>query len=330
MCNRSSMNVSGLIDADRLLSLVDELYKLGAQEVFFHGFGEPSCHPRLAEMILHCSAGHPGLRLHLVTNGAWDSRKLDDAIMKGRVHTRFSIHAGDADTWRQIHPRNSMDFFFQTGENLRRLAAFAPNRVEVLYVICNLNYHKIPEMVSYACAHGVKKIHFRPMRLFDDRMGRCMNASLQLGAEQFNQAAAAIARLGHQFRGRIRVHSIPFEQNSFSQDLERPSSRAFYISRSCYIGYVLAVIERDGGVWGCLPESTFGEPFGNIFESSFREIWYGDKYAKFRERQLFLDKGSLDEIGCHSYCQHLDTNLRLNRFKPWRSLKRLLGGERRL
>lgn len=323
MCNRSSMNVSGLIDADRVLGLVDELYGLGTQEVFFHGFGEPACHPRLADMILHCRAHYPRLRLHLITNGAWSSRALDDAVIEGRVHTRFSIHAGEEATWRQIHPRDNVECFLQTGENLRRLAAFAPARVEVLYVICNLNFHKIPDMVSYACEHGVKRILFRPMRLFQDRTGRYMNASLQLSAEQYRQAAATIARLARQFRGRIRLHSIPFEQNSFHQELGRPSSRAFYLSRSCYIGYVLAVIERDGGVWGCLPESSSGEPLGNIFETSFREIWYGDKYARFRKTQLFLDKAGLDHTGCHSYCQHLDTNLRLNRLNPWRNFKRL-------
>ena len=323
LCNRSSMNVSGLIDGDRLLSLAGELYALGTQELFFHGFGEPTCHPRLAEMILHCSADYPALRLHLITNGAWNSPALDEAIRKGRVRTRFSIHAGDADTWRRIHPRDNPDLFFQTGKNLRRLAAFDPDRVEILYVICSLNVHKIPEMVSYARAHGVKKILFRPMRLFEDRAGRCMNASLQLDAGQYLQAAAAIARLGRQFGSRVRLDSIPFEQSSFHQDLERPSSRAFYESRSCYIGYVLSVIERDGGVWGCLPESSSGKPMGNIFETSFREIWYGEEYAAFRKRQLFRDKTGLDGIGCHSYCQHLDTNLRLNRIKPWRRCRRM-------
>jgi radical SAM protein with 4Fe4S-binding SPASM domain len=116
------------------------------------------------------------------------------------------------------------------------------------------------------------------------------------------------------------VQSVPFEQNTYDPQQERPSSTDFYLSRSCYIGYVLTVIERDGSVWGCLPESSDGLPLGNIHETTFREIWYGDKYMSFRRKQLFLNKADMDHRGCHSYCQHLETNIRLNRIRPWRGL----------
>jgi len=133
-------------------------------------------------------------------------------------------------------------------------------------------------------------------------------------AEEFQEAATAVARCQQELRGRISVQSVPFEQNRFDSAQDRPSSCTFYQSRSCYIGYVLTVIERDGSVWGCLPESSGGKPLGNIHEQSFREIWYGEKYGDFRQQQLFRNKASMEPDGCHSYCQHLDTNLRLNRF----------------
>ena len=322
ICNRSSMGVSGLMDGERISSLVDELYTLGTQEIFFHGFGEPACHPRLPEMIHHIHSHYPKLRQHLITNGTWTSSALRSAIAEGGVKTRLSMHAGEENTWQAIHPRDSIQFFRQAGENLRYLTAHDPDRVEVLFVICNLNFSRIPEMVSYALDHGVKTILFRPMRLFKDRNGQFMNDSLLPNAEEFQEAADTIAQLRKRLRGKILLQSIPFDENSYNPDLERPSSRKFYLSRSCYIGYTLTVIERDGGVWGCLPESSDGKPLGNIFESSFRDIWFGRAYASFRKNKLFLNKAALDHHGCHSYCQHLDTNSRLNGIKPWRSLSK--------
>jgi MoaA/NifB/PqqE/SkfB family radical SAM enzyme len=322
ICNRSSMGVSGLLDADRILSLAEEVYALGAQEIFFHGFGEPACHPRLPDIIRHVRSQCPNLRQHLITNGTWNSPVLRNALVEGGVSTRFSLHAGDEETWQRLHPRDAIGYFHNAGDNVRYLAERLPDRVEVLYVICSLNIKKIPEMVSYASAHGVRKILFRPMRLFKDRNGQYMNAALQPNAEEYRAAADTIAGLQQKLRGRMSVQSVPFEQHSYNEKLARPSSRKFFLSRSCYIGYVLTVIERDGGVWGCLPESSDNEPLGNIFESSFRKIWYGSRYAGFRKKQLFLNKEDLDPHGCHSYCQHLDTNIRLNRIKPWRSLRK--------
>ena len=137
-------------------------------------------------------------------------------------------------------------------------------------------------------------------------------------AQEYVEAASVITRFQKELRGRISVQSIPFEQHCFDPEQGRPSSRAFYRSRSCYIGYVLTVVERDGTVWGCVPEATHGEPLGNIHQTSFREIWYGRKYEMFRRQQLFLDKDALDPGGCHTYCQHLETNVRLNRIFPAR------------
>lgn len=326
ICNHASMGVSGLLDAGKVMALVDELCGLGTQEVFFHGFGEPGLHPRLPEMIRHVREEHPKIRQHLITNGTWNSPPLLEALQTGRVHVRFSLHAGDARTWQAIHPHDDVRCFRQAEENLLQLTGMDADRVEVLYVICKSNIQRIDEMVAFASDRGVRRILFRPMRLFKDRAGRYMNAHLLPGAEGFREAAATIARHQRQRQGEMKILSIPFEQNCFDAAQGRPSSRGFYLSRSCYIGYVLAVIERDGSVWGCLPESTDGKPLGSIHEKPFRQIWHSAAYENFRRKQLFLDKSVLDRQGCHNYCQHLDTNLRLNRVHPW---KRGVKGPRR-
>jgi MoaA/NifB/PqqE/SkfB family radical SAM enzyme len=318
ICNRSSMGVGGLLDTDKVLTLVKELDGMGTQEIYYHGFGEPACHPRLPEMVRHVSAHCPGLRQHIVTNGTWDSPELRRALTAGKVRMRFSLHAGDEDTWKRIHPHDDSSDFIRARDNLRSLTASMAENIEVLYVICRANCHAIDRMVDFAKENGVRKILFRPMRLFKNCHGAYMNDSLMPTDQEYQKAAALIAHYQTDLRGRISVQSVPFEQNSYDPGQGRPSSRAFYLSRSCYIGYVLTVIERDGNVWGCLPESSDGRPLGNIHNNSFREIWHGEDYVLFRRKQLFLDKAILDHKGCHSYCQHLETNIRLNRIKPWR------------
>jgi len=318
ICNRSCMGVSGLLDSRKVMTLVNELYELGTQEIYYHGFGEPACHPGLPEMVRQVSAHSPKLRQYLITNGTWNSPGLLEAIAANKVHTRFSLHAGDAETWKRIHPRDDPENFIQATDNLRCLTDCIPEHLEVLYVLCNANYLKIDEMVAFAEKNGVRRILFRPMRLYKNLQGEYTNASLLLNEQEFQRASDLIAQYKQKLSGRITVQSVPFEQNSYNLQQERPSSRNFYLSRGCYIGYVLTVIERDGNVWGCLPESSDNQPMGNIHKNNFREIWCGEKYKAFRQKQLFLDKTCLDRHGCHSYCQHLDTNIRLNLIKPWR------------
>ena len=110
-------------------------------------------------------------------------------------------------------------------------------------------------------------------------------------AQEYVEAASVITRFQKELRGRISVQSIPFEQHCFDPEQGRPSSRAFYRSRSCYIGYVLTVVERDGTVWGCVPEATHGEPLGNIHQTSFREIWMNSEaFQRLRDTDGYQGK----------------------------------------
>jgi radical SAM protein with 4Fe4S-binding SPASM domain len=326
ICNRSSLGVQGLLDSGKINALIDELYSLGTQEIFYHGLGEPACHPQLPQIINNIRTRYPKIRQHLVTNGTWTSPDLLDAILRSRVRTRFSMHAGDPETWQRIHPRDDLKGFEQAGENLRKLTSHAPELIEILYVICNANSRQIPEMISFASSHRVQRALFRPMRLFEDRQGRYMNSSWMPSAEEYREASRTIAQFQKGMRGRLFIESVPFVVNSYEESEGRPATRSFFRNRSCYIGYVLTVIERDGNVWGCMPESSAGIPLGNIHQSSFKEIWHGRKYREFRSNRLLEEKESLDAKDCHSYCQHLETNLRLNWLRPWRRHCKTLSG----
>ena len=65
------------------------------------------------DMVRHIRSRHPQIRQHLITNGSWNFPKLLEAIIHGRVHTRFSLHAGDVETWQNLHPRDDIRSFAQ-------------------------------------------------------------------------------------------------------------------------------------------------------------------------------------------------------------------------
>lgn len=312
MCNRLSIGAGGLMPVATATRLVEELYPLGMREVFFHGFGEPCLHPGLPEMIRFTSARAPRVAQHIITNGSWMPDELLAAIRDADVKVRVSAHAGDRATWRAIHPTDDDAWFDHVEGTLRRLVEGRPDRVEVLFVLTNLNGGSVDAMLEFAQACGIRHVLFRPMRLFPDASGQDMNRHLMLSREQYERLAAAMADATVRYRGRLTIQAIPFAENRFDESLGRPSSGDFYRAHSCYIGSVLTVISTNGDVWGCVEESSGGVPLGNIHRESFERIWWGDAYRRFRERQLFLDKSAMSADGCHSFCQHLGINRTLN------------------
>jgi MoaA/NifB/PqqE/SkfB family radical SAM enzyme len=326
MCNRRVMGAHGMFDYDRMIELMAELYPMGMRELFYHGFGEPCLHPRLPEMIRHARIHYPLLKQHIITNGTWKSEDLMDEIIRADVKVRVSVHGGDQQTWQSIHPDDDPSLFEQTRRNLHRLASVRPDHVEILYVMTNRNCDRIGPMLDLAAATGVRHILFRPMRLFPDPQGKTMNRDLMLSHSQYEKLRTELLEIVTKTKGIFDISAVPFWENSYDDDLGRPSSRNYYLKNSCFIGSVLTVIGLDGTVWGCVEESSENAPLGNLNDNSFRKIWWGEPYFRFRERQLFRDKESLIACGCYSFCQHLGINRKLNNFRRlrlcalWRNL----------
>jgi MoaA/NifB/PqqE/SkfB family radical SAM enzyme len=318
MCNRRAMGAGGLMPAETITRLVSELYPLGMREVFFHGFGEPCLHPRLPDVIDFTRAHAPQAKQHIITNGAHLPDRLLRAILDADVKVRISAHAGDRATWKAVHPDDDDRTFDRIVENIRRLADGRPDRVEVLFVMTNLNGGGVQAMFDLAQSAGVRHLLFRPMRLFPDAQGREMNRPLMLSRDRYERLQAelddAVARDG----GRFDIQAIPFLENRYDDELGRPSSCGYYREHSCYIGSVLTVIGSNGDVWGCVEESSRGVPLGNVHRMPFTDIWWGEAYRMFREQQLFRDKAAMSPDGCHSFCQHLGINRKLNNVRRLR------------
>ena len=318
MCNRLAMGAGGMMAAATLTRLLAELHPMGMRELFYHGFGEPCLHPGLPDMIRHAREHYPQVAQHIITNGACLSDRLFQAIRAADVKVRVSAHAGERATWQAVHPSDDARLFDRITENIRRLAEGRQDRVEVLFVLTNLNCGGVEAMLELAASTGVRHLLFRPMRLFPDAKGREMNRHLMLSRHQYERLQAELAQAMDAYRGQLDIQAVPFLENGFDQSLARPSSCDYYRHHSCYIGSVLTVIASNGDVWGCVEESSGGVPLGSIHRAAFGDIWRGEAYRRFRERQLFLDKDALSVDGCHSFCQHLGINRKLNNVRRLR------------
>ncbi len=313
MCNRSCFDIKGFMDYETILDVIGQLYALGLREVFFHGYGEPFLHPRITDIFESVSRKFPHLRQHAITNGTSISMEMIPIIKSHNVKLRFSIHAGDEQTWSKIHPLDDPSLFGKIRDTLVALNEDRA-RAEILYVLFKTNNGNIEAMLRLARDTGVKKILFRPMRFFEDRQGRIMNKGIQLDRERFESVREKLRRLEREHAKELDIDITPFNECTYDSIMGRPSSFGFFLHNSCYIGWLLTLILSDGHVLGCLEESFDGF-MGNIHETPFRQIWWSEKYRTFRKCQLLADKKALDRSACHSWCQHLRLNKRMNQLK---------------
>jgi len=322
MCNRSCFDVKGFMDYEKILAAIGQLYPLGLREIFFHGYGEPFLHPRIMDIFGVVRRDFPNLKQYVITNGTCISKEMIPVIKSNDVRLRFSIHAGDEETWRKIHPHDDPALFAKTREALRALNDDGQSRAEILFVLFKTNWRNIEAMMRLAGETGVKRILFRPMRFFKDRRGGIMNRGLQLDQEQYQSTREKLERLEKDRAGELSIDITPFCECTYDPAMGRPSSFDFYLNHSCYIGWFLTVIQSDGHVLGCLQESFDGF-MGNINETPFRDIWWSEAYRTFRKNQLLTDEQALDRSACHSWCQHIRLNKRMNEVKRF-SLRALL------
>jgi len=223
---------------------------------------------------------------------------------------RVSLHAGDRETWAALHKRGDPALFDTIERGVSRLAQGNPRLIEVLFVIMNANLDNLPQMMDFALRTGVRRVLFRPMRLFSDFKGGHMNAHLQMNKAQYEEARHIILEYKKRHTD-LEIDLTPFLESAFDEGRGRPSSLDFFEKRACLLGWVMTVINVDGTLVGCLDES-FDRPLGNVFESSLKEIWWSEAYAAFRARGLRIGKGDPSQEGCHTYCQHVAVNRKMN------------------
>ncbi len=105
---------------------------------------------------------------------------------------------------------------------------------------------------------------------------------------------------------------------SFFRRISKDSTKERYDnniidSMPCYIGWVYARILTNGDVIPCCKAHLF--PLGNLYENSFKDIWFSNRYNEFRRKAKKLKKSDpyFKEIKCYNGCDNLGMNLEIHR-----------------
>jgi MoaA/NifB/PqqE/SkfB family radical SAM enzyme len=320
---------------DLIEKTIGELAKMGTKNLFFAGGGEPFIHPHIIE-ILECAKDND-MRVCINTNFTLlDEKKIKKIVELKIDHIHVSLLAGNSKNYVLVHPNKTEKTFFRIKTLLEYLARLKEEKrqsikphLNMYYVIFNVNYCDIKEMVDLALQVKANSLEFTPADVIPGKTDILLLNSMQR-LKVFNDVKKQYERLKN-IRKLTPEVSIFIEQyDSFinrisGQEAEHGEYETSIINvRPCYTGWVFARILADGNVNPCLKAHKI--PIGNIYRQPFRDIWNSQEQQLFRNKSFRLDRNDTyfrkignnpdSQFGCLNSCDNVQINIDMhNRYQ---------------
>lgn len=280
-CISENFRSSDTIDAEKLLSVLDEFASMGGQAVTFSGGGEPTMHPAF-EML--ADRARIPLQLGLMTNGVYED-DYNSIISDDFQWVRFSLDTVDGKKYKKWKGRDEVKTVLK---NIRLLHEGRSDKLRI-GVNCNVNMEHTPKDIReliWTVEDQCDYIQFRPVlpRYFKGE-------TIQMNEKVW----AYLSKINH-------------PKINLSDDKVRDlHSKTLFPFRECMGHFFSPIINANGDVSVCMyhpDDKRF--VFGNIYEKSFVEIW-----ASKRRFEVIRD---LKKIDYAKECQVCCKLTELNRF----------------
>jgi len=280
------------LDTDKMIAFIDQVAQSGLKSLLVAGEGEPLLHPDIGTFITHAKAA--GIDVGMFTNGELLDGDLAAEILPSLTFIRFSFNGGNAENYAAIHKVKPKSFN-RVLDNIRNAAEMKRREglsvdIGAQFVLLPENVRHLSEAVSALRDAGVEYLAAKPFiqlnRLQSYQMQERMQASEM--KEIFEKAETAG---GQELKVVVR-------QKLFEAYGRRTYSR-------CYGTSFISVLNSAGDIATCLPywdKAAF--VFGNIYASSFQEIWKSKNREQIKKR---LEQ-ELNVSECPPHCRAHEIN----------------------
>lgn len=256
---------------DRLLKFLSEMKSFGLKAVTFVGSGEPLLHPDILDIIDRIS--QLGIEIASFTNGSVLDEKLAQAVVDNLTWIRLSLDAADKEMHSKVHGKNDFDKIISNIKNLIRLRGDKKfPTIGVQFATHVLNYKQMYSAAKMVRDIGVDYFSIKPV---------IMNRAPELLREKYGNLK--IEDVFSEMKRTEQLNTPDFEvyakYEQFRNALESNTNNGLYYEKC--LGHRFEVnIQENGDFDICGP---LKKTIGNIFESSFEEIWHSERRKKVIE-----------------------------------------------
>jgi MoaA/NifB/PqqE/SkfB family radical SAM enzyme len=318
-CSTAAIRGTDEIPMPRLEELVTELGTLGTRSIRLAGGGEPLFHRRIAE-LLERIATTPMRIENVTTNGVLLGDRVRDVLLRTCDTLTISLNTADPKSYASMMQTPERNFG-RVVENVKTLVAHraaARSRkpeVNVQFLVWKENFRTIPAMYDLARDMGadgiifnglaylrddqkmseqetaemmalykalVRTDEYRKIRAIDsfERDISLLVAEINDDLTRQRHARGPIGRLVHLLTRRDFTLREKLEHRRRMGELQRIAAARASLPDDCTIAWHSLVVRTSGAVAPCC--ILQGKQLGNVFQSSVRDVWYGEPYQRFR------------------------------------------------
>jgi cyclic pyranopterin phosphate synthase len=290
---------TNMLDVALLKDRLEEMGRLGIKSVMYAGEGEPMLHKKIHEIVKVTK--HAGIDVSFTTNGTVITDQFLEEALPLTSWIKVSINAGTAKTYAAIHQTKEKDFD-KVKNNLKKLVKHRNENnysciIGAQTLLLPENSAEMIDLIKLCRDEiGLDYLVIKPysQHLFSDtHIYEKLNYENYLKLEDtFNKYNTS------EFNVIFRGHTM---RKYTEEDRYQKCNATPFVW-----GYIMA----DGAVYGCsayLLDKRF--EYGNINQSTFKEIWQGDK----RKENFHFVKDKLDIKDCRKNCRMDEVNRYLHR-----------------
>jgi MoaA/NifB/PqqE/SkfB family radical SAM enzyme len=269
-------------------TIIRESRAMGTFRVVLCGHGDPSLNPHFDRMLALMEQLE--MEPYVLTNGLSADESRARVWRATRAHFRFSLHAGDPDTWLRVHPTGTAKQYERLCRVIRTLSVTGRSRVSTMHVIHRANFRKVQAMVEQARDLGVKEILFRPVRAEGPL------AQVVLSQEEETELRPELQRcLELAASHGIRTNLAEYLASNLYIRAGVLNTWHLYRQIPCYLGWIYAEFDRDGTMRPCINSDI---ALGKAGEVRLKEMWHSQLYWAYRRQGRRLPQRSEPVSGC--------------------------------
>ena len=258
------------LEFDNVQTMVAHLPKL--KRIDLTGIGEALVNKNFFEIVKFLK--RRGIYITLNDNFMLMTEKTARRVVELGIDQIFlSLDGASPETYEPIRRGAKFDVVIA---NVKRLMAIKKEtsshlpEVKINTVVCDTNYHELPQIVELAHEIGIGMVQFVNIVTFDDTDDMGTEDVRGQVRQKFEAAIARAEELGVLVKVEL-FDKLPVQQCDF------PWTRNF--------------VTYDGYVHPCCYTTQSGDrtaqnsrSLGNLVNDSYADIWQGDQYVAFRDK----------------------------------------------
>ncbi len=287
-----------------ITSFIDGFVEMGgATQIKLGGGGEPTMHPKFADVLTYLRKRAPDIEIDINTNFTrFDDRLIDLILETGVNRLTVSLWAGTSTTYQKTHPNQQGKATFErVVSNLRKLySARSEGLPEICIhnVLMNLNCHELELMLELALDIGVDDLHFV---LVDPVPGK--TEQLLMNQKERIQVVGQLQKIKPHMDIFDKYTHLRTSRNirivNYLELLRRlsqlDSDVGIYDKKAvgripCYMGWVFTRVLADGRIVPCCKGHRM--TMGDLNKNQFKEIWHSTRYKRFRCNGLKMKRSN--------------------------------------